>query len=180
MDQSYRQTLQEVIRYITEPLIKEEVELDFNKEGDQWRVNLSIKKDDWVIGEHKEILNSIQHISRVTLSKKFPGDRTHFILDVNHHRHNREEFLNKTVMELADKHVLKTGQTLILLHLTSYERRLIHQMMTEVGGLETMSVGSGHERRLIIRPTSDTGSISMDQAKVIDVNREISEYLDKN
>ncbi len=181
MDQAYQDTLQEVIEYIIEPLVKEKVEMEFSKEGDQWRVNLVVrKKIEEIIGEYKEILNSIQHIARVTMSKKFPGDRTHFILDVNRSRYNREEFLNKTVMDLAEKHVLKIGQTLILLNLTSYERRLIHQMMTEVGGLETISVGSGHERRLIIRPTSDTGSISMEKAKVIDVNREISDYLDKN
>lgn len=180
MDQTYRQDLEEVIHNITTPLLHEKVGLEFSKEGDQWRINLVVKKDDHIIGEHKEILNSIQHIARVTMSKKFPGDRTHFILDVNKMRHNREEFLNKSVMDLANNHVLKAGQTLILLRLTSYERRLIHQMMTEVGGLETVSVGSGFERRLIIRPTSDTGSIGMDKAKVIDVNREIAHYLDKN
>jgi predicted RNA-binding protein Jag len=180
MDQEYQDLLQKLIISITTPLIKEEVKLNFLKEGDQWRVNLTTAKESELIGEHKEILNSIQHITRVAMSKKFPGDRTHFILDINRFRLNREEFLNKTLMSLADSYVLKGGQTLILLHLSSYERRLIHQMMTEVSGLETISVGSGHDRRLIIRPTSDTGSIGMDKAKVIDVNKEINDYLDKS
>lgn len=180
MDQEYRQFLEEVIHNITWPLLKESVDLGFVSEGDQWRVNLITQKSSQLIGEHKEIINSLQHIARVTLSKKFPGDRTHFILDVNSFRQSREEFINRSLMALADEEVLKTGHTLILLHLTSYERRIVHQMMAEVSGLETVSVGGGSDRRLIIRPTSDTGSMGMEKAKVIDVNKEVDQYLDKN
>lgn len=179
MEQAYRQFFEEFIGSITRALVKGDVGLEFMHEGDQWRINLVSIQGRSLIGEHKEIVNSLQHIVRVAFSKRFPGDRTHFILDVNLFRQNREEFINKYLMALADAEVLQAGNSLILLHLTSYERRIVHHIMSDVNGLETVSVGNGSERRLIIRPTSDTGSASLEKAKVIDVDREVEQYLDK-
>ncbi len=179
MDQDYRQFIVDLIKSLTQPIVHENVSVEFVKEGEQWRINLESPNIKKIIGDNKEIINSIQHIVRVTVSKRFPGDRTHFILDVKYFRQYREQFLNKFLPEKVQEEVLSNGISLILLNLTSYERRIVHKMMSETKGLETVSVGSGFERRLIIRPTSDIGSVNMEKAIVIDIDKEIQSYLDK-
>ncbi len=179
MNQDYRQFIVDLIKNLTQPIVHENVSVEFVKEGEQWRINLESPNIKKIIGDSKEVISSIQHIVRVIVSKRFPGDRTHFVLDVRNFRQHREQFLKKFISAKAQEEVLSKGISLILLNLTSYERRIAHQMMNETKGLETVSVGSGFERRLIIRPTSDIGSVNMEKAIVIDIDKEIQSYLDK-
>jgi predicted RNA-binding protein Jag len=177
---NYQQFIVNLLKNLIEPIIHQNLEVFFQKEGDQWRLNLQSKNLQKLVVENKDLIPAIQHILRVIVAKNFPGDRTHFILDVDSLRKYREEYIRKFVYDLAEREVATQGNTVILLHLTSYERRLVHQMLAEVRGLETVSVGSGSGRRLIIRPTSDTGAKNIDQAKVIDIDKQIRDYLDKN
>jgi len=177
---NYQQFIASLLKNLIEPIIHQSLEISFQKEGDQWRLNLQSRTLQKVVVENKDLIPALQHILRVVVAKNFPGDRTHFILDIDGLRKHREEYLNKFVYNLAEREVANQGHTIILLNLTSYERRMVHQMLAEVRGLETVSVGSGSGRRLIIRPTSDTGAKNIDQAKVIDINKQIRDYLDKN
>jgi len=177
---NYQQFIVNLLKNLIEPIIHQNLEVSFQKEGDQWRLNLQSKNLQKLVVENKDLIPAIQHILRVIVAKNFPGDRTHFILDVDSLRKYREEYIRKFVYDLAEREVATQGNTVILLHLTSYERRLVHQMLAEVRGLETVSVGSGSGRRLIIRPTSDTGAKNIDQARVIDIDKQIRDYLDKN
>ena len=177
---NYQQFIVNLLKNLIEPIIHQNLEVSFQKEGDQWRLNLQSKNLQKLVVGNKDLIPAIQHILRVIVAKNFPGDRTHFILDVDSLRKYREEYIRKFVYDLAEREVATQGNTVILLHLTSYERRLVHQMLAEVRGLETVSVGSGSGRRLIIRPTSDTGAKNIDQAQVIDIDKQIRDYLDKN
>lgn len=173
--------IEEYVKEITTKLLSEladDVELEFEREGDQYRINIVTKSPDVIYGQRGDVLSSVQHITRVLVHQRYKEDRTHFLLDVNNARKKREKYINESLPELAKSDVLTLGKTVVLGGLSSYERRIIHGMMTDVDGLETSSVGSGNDRRLLIRPTSQTGSQGMENAKIIDMNRLVSSLDD--
>jgi len=58
--------------------------------------------------------------------------------------------LKKLAKETADK-VMATGETIILPYLDNYQRFVVHDYLKDFRGIESKSVGEGHERRLEIR-----------------------------
>ncbi len=169
MDEQYKQQISKIINDIVTPICGV-VELDYVKEGDQWRVNVISPNGQQLFGYKGELLNALQHLLRVLIHRHNPDDRTRFLLDVGMTRQRREEYINKQIPEMAKEDVLKNGMTYIVQNLSSYERRIIHGMLAEVKGLETLSVGDGYSRKLLIRPTSEMGSLGMDNSKIIDIN----------
>ena len=169
MDQSVQSTVEQILDLLVKPICGE-YKAEFVREGEQWRVNLTGENTKNLLGFKGEVLNSVQHLVRVLVHQRIPKDRTHFILDVDMSRSKREKFINEEIPNMAKHEVLGLGMTIIIKNLSSYERRLIHQMLQEVEGLETMSVGEGNNRKLLIRPTSDTGSLGIDNSKIVDIN----------
>lgn len=169
MDEALQKNITEIVDLLVRPICGDYT-MEFVREGEQWRVNLGGDNTDRLLTFQGEVLNSVQHLVRVLVHQRMPKDRTHFILDVNMSRSVREKFINEEIPNLAKNDVLALGMTIILKNLSSYERRLVHQMLHEVEGLETMSVGEGNNRKLLIRPTSDTGSLGIDNSKIVDID----------
>lgn len=170
MDDQYKTYLVATLQSLITPLLAEdEYSIDVCKEADQWRINIDGIHTNALIDDSTELLRALQHILRVKTHKQFPHERTHFILDIDKYRQKREHLLKERVKIIAETEVLNNGLTLILVRLSSYERRLIHNLLVEIDGLETTSVGQGSSRKLLIRPTSELGSKSMESAKVVDL-----------
>lgn len=58
--------------------------------------------------------------------------------------------LRKMAKETAEK-VLSTGETVTLPYLDNYERFVVHDYLKDFDGIETKSIGEGHDRRMEIR-----------------------------
>lgn len=149
-------------------LFAEKVDVEISKEGNQFRVSVRVEDPEELLANGAELLRCCQHYIRVAVQQKSPGDRTHFILDLNNFRKRREEGLKKLIPKMA-KRVLNHGQTVVLTHLSSYERMIVHNELKEVKGVATRSIGQGKGRKLIVSPTSDIGSIGIDGADFIDL-----------
>jgi len=145
------------------------------KESEQYRVNIITEKS----SDHfdMDLILALQHIARVILHKKLPKDRTHFILDINNCRLEREKYLQTLIPELAENDVIKSGATLILIGLNAYERMVAHNILKDVTDLETSSVGIEPNRRLLIRPSSEVGATGMENAKIIDLKEVLEKSL---
>lgn len=170
MDQQYQDSVKQIISSVLDNISKPE-SYEFLREGDQWRINIVSKTPDDVYGHKGSLINSIQHLVRVITHKTYPDDRTHFLIDVNMMRKNREKYVNEEVPKMAQDDVLTLGKTVVINGLSSYERKIVHAMLVDVQGLGTTSVGKGNERKLLIRPDSDTGSLGMENSKVVDINQ---------
>ena len=169
MDTEISEEIDKILNSILLSFFGHKVEYELNREGDQWRINLNIEDYERFVEDNSEILKAIQHYIRVCVHKKFPDDRTHFLLDIGMFRQNREIFLKDKIRTVAEEKVLQGGLTLILINLSSYERKVVHNLLVEVEGLETTSVGQGTHRKLIIRPTSEIGAKGMEEAQVLDI-----------
>jgi predicted RNA-binding protein Jag len=178
MTSEVQNSLIRFIRLLIDP-INPGGEIVVEREGDQWRVNIGIEIEDNLIGKDGEVLRSIQHLARVLVHRKHPEDRSHFILDVNNYRKAREYAISNIIPQIAESDVLSQGHTIILVGLSGYERLQVHRILSEIKGLNTNSVGPEDNRKLLIMPTSETGSTSMEKAKIyhIDQIRKLQEKV---
>jgi spoIIIJ-associated protein len=167
------QKLQELIeRILTKIIIAicPEAKIDFEKESSQWRIKITNGSEN-LIGEKGEVLRSIQHLIRITVHQRFPEDKTHFILDIDGYRTARESKLKNAIPDLANDIVLAEGRTVVLAGLSGYERMIVHQLLAGINGLETNSVGPKYSRKLLIVPTSEFGSVAMDDSYLWDIEK---------
>lgn len=169
MEIDYKQQLIDTLTLLTDPLV-ENLEITVNKEGDQWRVNINSDQNEMLVGHKGEHIKAIQHVTRVLMHRKFPEDRTHFMIDVGEFRKNRESIIKSKVSMLAQFEVIDQGMTVILMNFNGYERKLVHDILTDIDGLETTSIGDDNSRKLIIRPTSEVGAKGLDHAKILDIS----------
>jgi len=151
---------------------------EFVNEGNQWRINMRVptEREHLLIGNGREILDAIQHYLRVTVHTHLPDDYTHFLIDINNIRSRREHIIESVIPQIAKKEVEIDGHTIIFVGLSGYERRLVHQELADVTSIETTSVGPRFNRKMIIRPTSDTGSTGIDNAKMFEIDALVRQY----
>ena len=165
-----QKTIEEILKNIVSGL-KVTATLNIKKEADQYRIIIQTDEPETLTEKNGELVNQIQHILRVAIHQKFPSDKTHFLLDINDYRKNREYNIKIKIPDIARVKVLQQGKIVIFIGLSSYERMLIHQILSDSKGLNTSSVGPDEARKLLIMPTSEFGSSSIDDALIIDVNK---------
>jgi len=103
-----------------------------------------------LIGRHGETIRAVQKILEVVLYKKL-GESTNIIVNVNDFREKQQERLQEKVQEIAER-VRNESRPIYFRNLNSYERKLIHQHITDsFPDLTTISVGEGQNRQLIIK-----------------------------
>lgn len=107
-----------------------------------------------LIGYHGEKIDALQLIVNLLLNQNNLV-YTPVQVDVNGYRDRRKQNLE----ELADKAALKateSGREILLPHLPSYERRIVHMYLQNRPDVTTYSEGEGEDRRLVVRPTAAT------------------------
>ena len=115
-----------------------------------WGVN-SDEDMGLLIGRHGRGVESLQeivraHIQRQTLSRCF------IQVDVEDYRKRRADMLSQRARQAARK-VKKSGRAETLEPMSPYDRKIVHDTVAELGGLETESEGEEPRRRVVIRRT---------------------------
>lgn len=96
------------------------------------------------------ILPSLEHIvNLITRQEKLPP----YVVDVNYYRKERERLIAELARAAARKAVA-TKAEVELPPMNGYERRLVHVEIATHPELTTESVGTGKERRVIIKRVS--------------------------
>jgi spoIIIJ-associated protein len=99
---------------------------------------------------NSELIVALQHMGNVFLNKKHGGPLfPRVILNLNDHMGRREKKLTELVRNVA-KVVLKTGGDSALEPMSSYERMIVHSVVTDIPGVGSRSVGVGNNRRVVI------------------------------
>lgn len=111
-----------------------------------------------LIGQHGANLQAMLHLLR-TLTRKHLPQRSVLSLDVNHYFAEKKNFLEQEAMK-AVKEVVETGLPLSLRPMVAFERKLIHTLLAEHPQVTTESVGSGEERKVLIRLRGESPSLS--------------------
>ncbi len=102
-----------------------------------------------LIGHDGQTLEAIQELTRMAVGRRL-DQRVRVIVDVDDFRKQRESRLVEHARELAER-VLSTGEEEELEPMNSYERKLVHDAVSEVDGIETESRGVDPERYVVLR-----------------------------
>ena len=107
------------------------------------------------IGHRGETVRAITEIARTIVQRRSEGDAVGFLsVDVGGYRERRRTFLEEFARNQADA-VLDDGRARALEPMGSADRKVIHDTVSEIDGVETESEGSDRDRRVVIRPGAD-------------------------
>lgn len=100
-----------------------------------------------VIGRRGETLEALQVL--VSLAANRGGGYYRVSINIGDYREKREQALAALAAKIA-KQVLSSGRNRTLEPMSPYERRIIHTAIQEIDGVESISVGEGENRRVVI------------------------------
>ena len=104
-----------------------------------------------LIGHHGETLDSFQHLANLaanrTENKKTPIPK--ISVDIESYRAKREETLRALARRMAHR-VVKYKRSVMLEPMNPYERRIIHAERQSFPGVNTNSIGSENNRKVVI------------------------------
>jgi spoIIIJ-associated protein len=105
-----------------------------------------------LIGRHGQTLEAIQELTRVVVGHK-TGLRCRLIVDVEDYKKRQRDRLASRAVEIA-RRVARTGREEALDPMNAYERKVVHDAVAGVPGVESSSRGEDPDRRVVIRPRS--------------------------
>lgn len=137
------------IRSILKGLGISECEVSFAEEEDGIAIELDCGEDyGVVIGRRGETLDAIQYLVRLYMNKG-KDNYKRVSINIGNYREKRAETLRELAKRNAAK-VLRNGRNAVLDPMNPYERRIIHTTIQEIEGVESHSVGSDSERKVVI------------------------------
>jgi spoIIIJ-associated protein len=103
-----------------------------------------------LIGRHGQTLDAIQELARTAVGRRL-DDRIRVLIDVGDYRKRAEDRLVDHAREVAER-VDRTGEEEHLDPMNAYERKLVHDVVGEFDGLESVSEGADPDRFVVIKP----------------------------
>jgi spoIIIJ-associated protein len=109
------------------------------------------EKDQFLIGRDGEVLSSIQHLLGRMMRARMREDAPPRIeVDVAGFRDRQIERLRELARELMEE-ARQTGGEVSTEPLPASERRIVHLEVAESPGMETVTVGDGYYKRVVVR-----------------------------
>ncbi len=137
-------------------LLEGSYEIEETDEG--FAVSIETNDAGRLIGARGESLDGLQLLINQIMSRKVGEEGfKRVILDVSGWRKQKEEDLTQRAKDWG-KQVLETGKEMEIEPQSSWQRRVVHSIISEMGGLSSESVGEGRDRHIVIKPLQDVKS----------------------
>lgn len=126
-----------------------EAKLSVEPQDSSWRINVESEISAMLIGRHGQTLQALEHLLRMMVAQAV-DEYSPVVVDVSGYRALREKEISEMAETLAKK-VLESGESEDLPPMNSYERRIVHMVLTEIEGIETESMGEEPYRKIVIK-----------------------------
>ena len=127
-----------------------EVIFEIKNKEDRKVLKMYSNNNQILIGKDGRTLKALENLVRQKISTEF-GVYFKITLDVEDYRDKRDNRLIRLAKQTA-KDVVRTKTKAVLDNMTSYERRVIHNALTDFKGVTTHSEGEEPNRHIIIEP----------------------------
>ncbi|MFD1204260.1 RNA-binding cell elongation regulator Jag/EloR [Sporosarcina contaminans] len=127
-----------------------DLKIEHEMEGKYISFQMQSEKAAFLIGKRGQTLNALQQLAQLVTNKK-AGQFKVVRLDVGDYRQRREQSLEQLAERMADQAV-RTGRKVQLEPMPSYERKVIHNALSNRLDIETYSEGTDPNRYLVIEP----------------------------
>ena len=150
---------EDVLEYIKE-LIKSitkymglSVNMEVKKRDDNVTISLYSDNNAILIGKDARTLNALTTIIKQAVFNQI-GTYYNFVLDVSEYKEKQQFFIERAAKKTA-KEVARTKIAAKLEPMNSYERRIVHNALTNFRGVYTESEGVEPHRYVVIKPKSE-------------------------
>ena len=147
---------EDVLEYIKE-LIKNitkymglTVNMEVKKRDDSVTISLYSDNNAILIGKDARTLNALTTIIKQAIFNQI-GTYYNFVLDVSEYKEKQQFFIERAAKKTA-KEVARTKIEAKLEPMNSYERRIVHNILTNFKGVYTESEGVEPHRYVVIKP----------------------------
>ena len=124
-----------------------EAEIEHEDTPDGPGLNILSSESKHLIGKNGDRLEDLQYLTNRILNKHYP-DAPRVRVDCDRYRANQEERLVKTAQDIAQQ-VTEDGKTRKLKPLNAYYRRIAHNALAKIDGVNSSSPpGSGRYKRI--------------------------------
>jgi spoIIIJ-associated protein len=115
------------------------------------RAQVDVRGDDLgvLIGRRGQGLDALQELTRTAVQRRVRA-RTSLLVDVEGYRARRRDQLVEYAREIAER-AKERGTEIELEPMNSYERRIVHNAVSEVDGATSFSEGEEPNRKVIVR-----------------------------
>lgn len=103
-----------------------------------------------LIGRHGSTLEALQELTRAAVQHQ-TASRARLVLDIEGYRDRQRSIVERHARAAAAT-VRKTRRPVELEPMTSFERKIVHSVLTEVEGVRTASEGEEPDRKVVIYP----------------------------
>ena len=126
-----------------------EAQFETNIRNSQINIKMYSDKNNILIGKNGQTLMAIQTILRQQVYNQI-NSYPHILLDVENYKEKKLSHLERNAKRIA-REVLKTKIDVELENMNSYERRIIHNALSEFKNITTTSEGEEPNRHIVIR-----------------------------
>jgi spoIIIJ-associated protein len=103
-----------------------------------------------LIGKRGATLNSVQYMTQL-VANRYATSYLHIVVDAGNYREKRKQILGNLAMKVANQ-VLRTRKEVALEPMPSYERKVIHHVLSKNKHIQTHSAGTDPHRHVVISP----------------------------
>lgn len=124
------------------------------RDGDDLEVTVDGSDLGLLVGPRGSTLQALQELARVAAQRRLGDHDTRLRVDVGGYRERRKEALTRFAHQVADQ-VIADGTAKRLEPMSSSDRKVIHDVLSEVDGVVTRSEGDDPRRCVVIAPAND-------------------------
>ena len=121
----------------------------YESEKGRYKVFLEGEKLGALIGRRGETLDAIQQLTNYSINRGSEKNRARVQVDAENYREKREATLRALARRMAQK-AIKYKRNMVLEPMNPYERRIIHSELQTFENVDTHSVGSDENRKVVI------------------------------
>jgi spoIIIJ-associated protein len=124
------------------------------EDGDDLEVRVHGENLGLLVGPRGTTLQAVQDLARVASQRRLGDHDTRLRVDIGGYRQRRKEALDRFAAQMADE-VKQSGVARVLEPMSSADRKIVHDALSEFEGIATRSEGDDPYRRVVITPASD-------------------------
>jgi spoIIIJ-associated protein len=109
-----------------------------------------------LIGKHGQTIDAIQYLANAIVSRTFPEERQHVVVDASGYRARRESTLASIARRSAER-AAQFGDRVELEPMTAVERKVVHVALKDYPGVQTTSEGTEPNRFVVVMPADGGG-----------------------
>jgi len=137
--------------------LEAQVDVAVSEEDDRVEVRVEGGELGVLIGPKGTTLLAIQDLTRTAVIHRTSARNGHLYVDISGYQAKRAQALAAFARKIAAD-VLASGTPIALEPMSAADRKLVHDTITGIDGVETISVGEDERRHVVVRPVIDAAS----------------------